>query len=177
MIDAIRHDLVVAMQLPAAASGAPSQREYAADLLFRAGDKQRGRQKQHHEASRQGDLLYAPCGAVPFWLMVALQAGKISNCHGTTFRHCLPACSGFLDLRTSPLVSGLGSLEQGTYRMPKLAPEAMASLCRAWLSLERGYYVHVCRQRGFATPDHKTPPTSQWKLLSGRAARVGPLPR
>ena len=86
------------------------------------------------------------------------------------------AWEAWLERRTGPLAPWLGSLEQGTSRMPKLAPEPMAALCRAWLSPEVGFYVHVCRQCGLARPDHKAPPTSEWKLLPGRAAGVGPPP-
>ena len=86
------------------------------------------------------------------------------------------AWEAWLERRTGPLASWLSSLEQGTSRMPKLAPEAMAAVCRAWLSPEVGCYAHVCCQCGLATPDHKTPPTSQWKLLPGRTQGVGTPP-
>jgi hypothetical protein len=86
------------------------------------------------------------------------------------------AWESWLDNRTGKFADWLRSLQQGMSRMPKLAPEAMAAVCRAWLSPEVGYYVHVCRQCGLATPDHKAPPTTEWKLLPGRVQGVGPPP-
>ena len=65
------------------------------------------------------------------------------------------AWEAWLERRTGPLVSWLGSQEEGATRMPKLAPEPMAALCRAWLSPEVGFYVHVCRQCGLAKPTHE----------------------
>ena len=88
----------------------------------------------------------------------------------------IKAWDDWLERRTGKLAPWLRSLEQGTSRMPKLSPNAMEALCRAWLSPEMGSYVHVCRQCGLATPDHKTPPTSEWKLLPGRKAGEGAPP-
>jgi hypothetical protein len=88
----------------------------------------------------------------------------------------MKAWENWLDNRTGKFADWLRSLQQGTSRMSKLAPGPMAAVCRAWLSPELGCYVHVCRQCGLATPDHKAPPTSEWKLLPGRVQGVGPPP-
>ncbi|MBX9681830.1 MAG: hypothetical protein K2X38_23980 [Gemmataceae bacterium] len=86
------------------------------------------------------------------------------------------AWESWLDNRTGMLAGWLGSLEHGTSRMPKFAPQPMAAICHAWLSPEVGYNVNVRRQCGLATPEQKAPPLSEWKLLPGHIQGVGPPP-
>jgi hypothetical protein len=52
----------------------------------------------------------------------------------------IKAWETWLEGRTGKLAPWLGSLGKGTSRLPRLAPEAMAGVCRAWLSPEVGSY-------------------------------------
>jgi hypothetical protein len=69
----------------------------------------------------------------------------------------------------------LRDLCDGCSRLPKLSPEVMRDLLRAWLSPQADGGM-VCNGCGLEYPRHKAPPMGEWKLLPGRRPREGPPP-
>jgi hypothetical protein len=75
-----------------------------------------------------------------------------------------------------PYATWVRDLADGRCRLPELAAEAMRTLLLAWLSPEVDSYAGVCTACGLEVPHHKTPPLSEWKLLSGRQPFDGKPP-
>lgn len=89
----------------------------------------------------------------------------------------IDAWEAYCTKSAGPLRHWLDSLDDGASRLPKLAPETMGPLIRAWLSPEvEDSKSKVCKQCGLFLPDKKEPPRDQWKLLPGKVFGSGDPP-
>jgi hypothetical protein len=74
-----------------------------------------------------------------------------------------------------PFGDWLRDLCDGCCRLPRVSPEVMRDLLRAWLSPQADGGM-VCNGCGLEYPQHKRPPLSEWRLLPGKTWGVGPPP-